>query len=233
MKAPVHGQFRMKGDAEFVAVQHAHDLITKPCHRGAGHGFLLKAWCTNENTWKPIVEQASTGGSHFQRLMVEAISPNRCDLFEVRCWGVKLNLNNGLKGFTLATPSVASDACGEVGRTVLARSCEKNGAGARAQNGPFRMGVHPSKQGREQGLVSARDAHRGGFPTGKNEGIQILGHVVGTTALHDVNVKAEFVSSATKRFSVLVAGALKHRQTHTEHDAGSMPFPISPTLRPR
>ena len=95
------------------------------------------------------------------------------------------------------------------------------------------MGVHPPKQGSQQRLVSAGNAHRGGFPTGKHEGVEVLGHVVGTTALHDVNGKTEFVSSSAKCFSVLVASALKHRQTHTEHDAGSMPFPISPTLQPR
>ena len=43
----------------------------------------------------------------------------------------------------------------------------------------------------------------------------------------------EFVSSSAKCFGMHVAGALEHRQTHTEHDAGSMPFPISPTLQPR
>ena len=223
----------MKGDAKLVAVQHAHDFIANPCHCGAVHGTLLETGGTNENTWKPVVEQVSTRRSHFQRLMREAVSPNRCCLFEVRCRGVEFNLDHGLKGLTLATPSVASDACGEVGRTVLARSCEKNGAGARPQDRAFRMGVHPSKQRSQQRLVSAGDAHRGGLPTGKHEGVQVLGHVVGTTALYDVNGKTEFVSSSAKRFGMLVAGALEHRQTHTEHDAGSMPFPISPTLQPR
>ena len=89
------------------------------------------------------------------------------------------------------------------------------------------------QQGSQQRFVSAGDAHGGRFPTGKHEGVQVLGDVVGTTALHDVNGKTEFVSSSAKRFRMLVAGPLKHRQTHTEHVAGSMPFPISPTLQPR
>ena len=223
----------MKGDAEFVAVQHAHDFIAKSCHCGAVYGTLLESRGTDEHTWKPVVEQVSTGGSHFQRLMREAVSPHRCCLFEVRGWGVKFNLDHGFERLALPAPSVASDACSEVGRTVLAWSSEKNGPGARPQDRTFRMGIHPSKQGGQQRFVSAGDAHGGRFPTGKHEGVQFLGHVVGTTALHDVNGKTEFVSSSAKRFRMLVAGALKHRQTHTEHVAGSMPFPISPTLQPR
>ena len=57
-------------------------------------------------------------------------------------------------------------------------------------------------------------------------------NMVGPSTFHDVNLNPEFLGRTAKGFCVLVASALKHGQTHTEHGAGSMPFPISPTLGP-
>jgi hypothetical protein len=93
------------------------------------------------------------------------------------------------------------------------------------------MGVHPPKKSREQRLVAAGDAHRGGFTAWKHQGMELFINVVGSPALDHFDLKAEFLGRTAKGFSMLVTSALKHRQTHTEHDAGSMPFPISPTLQ--
>ena len=64
----------------------------------------------------------------------------------------------------------------------------------------------------------------------EHEGVQCIGHVFCTPTLHDFHGEAKFIGGSAKRLCVLVAGALKHRQTHTDHGAASMPFPpISPT----
>ena len=92
------------------------------------------------------------------------------------------------------------------------------------------MAVHPFKQGVEQGFVATGDAHGGGLATGQNQCMKRPVNMVGSTALNNLNLKAEFFGRTAQGFSMLVTSTLKHGQTHTEHGSGSMPFPISPML---
>ena len=93
------------------------------------------------------------------------------------------------------------------------------------------MVIHPRKESNEEGFVATRNAHGGGFTAWKNQRVERVVNMVGAPTFHDVDLNPEFLGRK-KGFSVLVASTLKHGQTHTEHGAGSMPFPISPTLVP-
>lgn len=52
-----------------------------------------------------------------------------------------------------------------------------------------------------------------------------------TTAFYDLEVNVQFGSRAAQGFRMFMTGALKHRQTHTEHATAFIPSPISPTLQ--
>ena len=142
---------------------------------------------------------------------------------------VKVNAHHGLKGFTLSTPSVAVNACIKVRLATSTGGCEKNGARTGSKHGALGVLIHPGKQRCEQRFVATCNPHGGGFPTREHQRIEGFVDVVGPAAFHNLHLNTQLLSSAAKRFSMLVTGSLEHGQTHTQHGLRSMHFPISPT----
>ena len=93
------------------------------------------------------------------------------------------------------------------------------------------MSVHPRKQSGKKRLVAASYSHGGGLAARKNKRIKCLVNVFGATAFNNVEVNIQFGSRSAQGFRMFMTGALKHRQTHTEHTTAFIPSPISPTLR--
>ena len=73
VEATIQRQFRMKRDAEFVAVKHTHNFVAQACDRRTGHGPLFKPRCTDEDTREPLFKGVGTRRSDFQGLMRKAI----------------------------------------------------------------------------------------------------------------------------------------------------------------
>lgn len=231
MKPSVHGQLRMEGDPETAPVQNADDFITKPSNRLTAYSVFFESWCTNEDTGKTILHGRGSLGGHLKWLMSEPVSwsgggfPEFCG----RCG--KFNLDNRFKRIPLAAPSVSRNACIDVGSVVQARRRKENGSRTRPKNRPLGMSVHPRKQSGKKRLVPAGYSHRGGLAARKNKRIKCLVNVFCATAFNDMNVNSQFRSRSAQGFSMFMAGALKHRQTHTEHANAFIPSPISPALQ--
>jgi len=231
MKPSVHGQFRMEGDPETAPVENADDFIAKPSNRLAAYSVLFESWCTNEDAGKTILHRRGSLRGHFERLMSEPVSwggggfPEFCG----RC--SKFNLDDRFKRIPLATPSVSGNTCIDVGFVIQPRCRKENGSRTRPKNRPLRVSVHPRKQSGKKRLVTAGYSHRGGLAARKNERIKCLVNVFRTPAFNDVNINIQFGSRASQGFRMFMTGALKHRQTHTEHATAFIPSPISPTLQ--
>jgi hypothetical protein len=112
-------------------------------------------------------------------------------------------------------------------------SGHEDGSRTGTENWALRVSVHPVKNSLKQRFVLACDAHGGGFPARQNEGVKRGIDVRTPPAFDDFHIHAEFCRRPSNGFSVFMASALKHSQTHTEHAHASMPFPISPTPIPR
>ena len=117
MKTTVKRQFGMERHAEFLAVKHTHDLLAKMNHGGAAHRFLVKAWRSNEHTWKSLAKSRCRLRSHFQGLVGKAVAP--CGLgFLIGGFGdIKTDIDHGLERFSLTTPCISSDTGRKVRRT--------------------------------------------------------------------------------------------------------------------
>ena len=231
MKPSVHGQLRMEGDSETPPVENANDFIAKPGDRLTAYSVLFKSWCTNEDTGKAILNRRGSLRSHFERLMSEPVSWGGGGFSEFcgRCG--KFNLDNRFKRISLATPSVSRNTCIDVGFVAQPRCRKENGSRTGPKNRPLGMSVHPRKQSGEKRLVAAGYSHRGGLAARKNERIKCLVNMFCAPAFNDLEVNIQFGSGSAQGFRVFVTGALKHRQTHTEHATAFIPSPISPTLQ--
>ena len=89
MKPPVKRQFRMEGNAEFLAVKHAHDFVPEVNDWRAFHRGLVKAWGSDEHAWKTLLQRRCCLGSDFQGLMGKSVAP--CGVgFLIGClWNIK------------------------------------------------------------------------------------------------------------------------------------------------
>ena len=230
MKPAVECEFRMECYAQFLAVEHTHHLLTEVDDRRAFHRGLVKPWCPDEHAWKALAQSRSSLRRYFERLMRESVASCWLGVLIGSLGDIQAHIKDGFERFSLSTPSVASNTCSEVRFSPVFGCGQQYGSGTGSQNGTLGMGVHPRKDGVEEGFVTTGDAHGGGFPARQHQRVKRSIDVCSTAAFHDFDLKTEFFGRPAQRLSMLMTSTLKHGQTHTEHGPASMPFPISPTL---